>query len=283
MTTEVAKIPEAAIVGKALEAMTPQLKASLPGHVSVEKFKRVAMTAIQNNPDLLQAERQSLYNSFARAAQDGLLPDNREAAIVTFGGRAQYMPMIGGILKKVRNSGELESITAQVVYQNDHFDYALGDDEHITHKPLLTGDRGNPIISYAIAKTKDGGIYREVMTEAQVMAVKNVSRSKGGPWSGPFADEMRRKTVLRRLSKRLPMSTDLEGVLEADDELFLPPDGSTPERVETTEKPGLKERMGAAMPEPEKAEAKPTKPAPVDVEVVKEPDGRPVPPDDVPI
>jgi len=281
MSTNVQTVPEAALVGRALEAMTPQFKAALPAHISVEKFKRVAMTAIQQNDKLLTANRQSLYNSFSRCAQDGLLPDGREAAIVMFGDKAQYMPMIAGILKKVRNSGELESISAHVVYENDHFDYALGDEEHITHKPLLTGDRGRPIISYAIAKTKDDGVYREVMTEAQVQAVRQVSRAKdSGPWSGPFADEMRRKTVLRRLSKRLPMSTDLEGVLDADRELFMPPDGSEVVEVPPapTEKPGLKERMAASgqaappsQPEPSKPEPskpEPSKPEPLDVEVI---------------
>ena len=59
------------------------------------------------------------------------------------------------------------------------------------------------------------------MTEAQIQDVKNVSKAKdSGPWSGAFADEMRRKTVLRRLSKRLPMSTDLEQVITRDDEFY---------------------------------------------------------------
>jgi recombination protein RecT len=154
-----------------------------------------------------------------KCAQDGLLPDGREAALVTFKDTVQYMPMVAGILKKVRNSGDLATIGAHVVYENDTFSYTLGDDERIDHKPLLVGDRGKPVLTYAIAKTKDGGIYREVMTEAQIQAVRNVSRARdNGPWSGPFADEMRRKTAIRRLSKRLPMSTDADELLRHDDE-----------------------------------------------------------------
>ena len=61
------------------------------------------------------------------------------------------------------------------------------------------------------------------MTEKQVTDVKNVSRSKdSGPWSGPFAEEMWKKTVIRRLSKRLPMSTDVEDTIRRDDDLFMP-------------------------------------------------------------
>jgi recombination protein RecT len=214
-------------VRQAIDRMGPQFKMVLPPQIPVEKFVRVVQTAVMTNPDLAnpeKCEKRSLYASAMRLAQDGLLPDGREAAIVTFKGKAQAMPMVAGILKKVRQSGELLSISAHVVYEKDAFDYVLGDDERIEHKPSLEENRGRPIVTYAIAKTKDGGIYREVMTEAQVQAVRKVSRSgDGGPWAGPFADEMRKKTALRRLSKRLPMSTDVEDIIRRDDDLFMPP------------------------------------------------------------
>jgi recombination protein RecT len=84
----------------------------------------------------------------------------------------------------------------------------------------MFGDRGEAIGVYALAKTKDGGLYVEVMDKAQVMAVKAASRAKTGPWTGPFENEMWRKTAIRRLSKRLPMNTDLETVIKRDDEMY---------------------------------------------------------------
>lgn len=217
--TQTRPLPPAQQVRQQLEAMAPQFALALPPHVPAERFVRVVMTAVQSNPDLLEKDRQSLFESAMKCAQDGLLPDGREAALVIHGAKVTYMPMVAGILSKIRRSGELRSITAHVVYEHDHFDYALGDEEFIEHKPFI-GDRGKPIITYAVAHTKDGGIYREVMTEQQVMEVKAISRARNGPWSGPFADEMRRKTAIRRLSKRLPMSTDLLAVIERDDELY---------------------------------------------------------------
>jgi len=216
MSNELSVINE---VRGSLERMQPQFKMALPPNISPERFTRIAVTAIQGNPALLSANRMSLYGACMKCAQDGLLPDGREAALVTFKDTVQYMPMVAGILKKVRNSGDLATIGAHVVYENDTFSYTLGDDERIDHKPLLVGDRGKPVLTYAIAKTKDGGIYREVMTEAQIQSVRNVSRARdNGPWNGPFADEMRRKTAIRRLSKRLPMSTDADELLRHDDE-----------------------------------------------------------------
>lgn len=210
-------------VRKTLQQMQPEFQAALPPQIPVEKFIRTTITAVQMNPELLHADRRSLLGAAMKAAQDGLLLDGREAAPVIFrtkeGPKVQYMPMVGGILKKIRNSGELASISAQVVYDKDHFEYELGDDERIVHKPFLGSDRGNAIACYAIAKTKDGAIYREVMSVSEVEKVRASSKARdSGPWVS-WWDEMAKKTVIRRIAKRLPSSADLDSVLEHDNEV----------------------------------------------------------------
>lgn len=232
--TETAPVPAATNVAAPVQ-MTPmemmrstltKLEAefgmALPPQIPVQKFIRTTMTALQMNPDLLNADKRSLLASCMKAAQDGLLVDGREAALVIFRGKAgpqvQYMPMVGGLLKKLRNSGELASISANVAYQNDEFRYELGDDERIVHRPCLNGDRGNPIAAYAIARTKDGAIYREVMSVEEIEQVRSVSRAKdSGPWS-MWWSEMARKTVTRRLCKRLPSSSDIDALMDHDNE-----------------------------------------------------------------
>lgn len=203
-----------------IQRMENEISAALPPHIPAERFIRVVITAVQGDPALLDAERKTLFEASMRAAQDGLLPDKREGALVIFKGKVQWMPMIGGILKKVRNSGELVSIGAHIAYENDRFAYVLGDEERIEHEPKLDGDRGKPRAAYAIAKTKDGGIYREVMSIGEIEKVRKVSRAAtNGPWVD-WWEEMARKTVLRRLSKRLPMSTDLDDLIRRDDDLY---------------------------------------------------------------
>jgi len=208
------------VIRQNLTQMAPQFRAALPAHITVEKFTRVAMTAIQNNPDLQKADRQSLFGSIVRLAQDGLLPDGREAAIVLFGTKAQAMPMIAGVLKKVRQSGEVSKISAHVVHENDHFVWKLGFDETVEHEPpALDEPRGKAIGAYAIAVLKDGSQLLEVMSLEEIEKVRAVSRAaRNGPWV-QWWGEMARKTVMRRLSKRLPMSTDLIDELDRDDTL----------------------------------------------------------------
>lgn len=225
-----------------LQAMGPQFEAALPTHISVKKFTRVAQTAVLGNQDLLKCDRTSLYKACIESAQDSLLPDGREAAFVPFKGQVKYMPMVAGVLKKVRNSGELSSLAAQIVHQNDKFSYWVDEDgEHIKHEPDFLKDRGDAVAVYAVAKTKDDGVYIEVLTKKDVEAIKGSSRSKSGPWSGPFYLEMWKKSAIRRLAKRLPMSTDLEQTIRRDDDMYEFEDNKPQEPVNVEAK--VKDRL----------------------------------------
>ena len=221
MSQEITPLDE---VKQNLTRMQGDFKMVLPPNISPEKFMRVVITAAQNNPDLLTANRPSFYNASIKCAQDGLIPDGQEAVLTVFKGQVVYMPMIRGILKKVRNSGELASVDAQVVYANDGYESWLDEKgQHFKHKKSLT-DRGEPILTYAYALTKDGALYFEEVTEEQMGKIEGIAKTSN-VWKGAFRDEMKRKSALRRLSKRLPMSTDLQGVIERDNELYELPQG----------------------------------------------------------
>lgn len=223
-TNTVEKVNPAREIQHQLDGQMEKFAAALPAHIPAERFARVLATAIQSNPALMRVERRSLWQSAMKAAQDGLLPDGREAALVVYRDRqrgeiAQYMPMIGGIRKKVRNSGEIATWDAHVVFENDAFEFELGDEPFIRHKPAL-GDRGKPIAAYSIAVLKSGEKSREVMSVDEINAIRSRSRAKdSGPWVSDWA-EMARKTVARRHSKVLPMSTDLDDLIRRDDDLY---------------------------------------------------------------
>lgn len=216
---------------QSLTQMGDQLKMALPSHINVEKFQRVTMTAIQANPDLLAADRRSLFGAVVKAAQDGLLPDGREGALVIFntknrqsGGydkKVQWMPMIAGILKKIRQSGEIASVDVHVVHEHDKFTYRPGLDAVPVFEPDWFADRGKPIGAYAIATLKTGEVIPpEIMNVQQIEDVRKVSRSSDkGPWV-EWWGEMARKTVMRRFAKRLPSSTDIEAEFERDETML---------------------------------------------------------------
>lgn len=205
-----------------LTRMAPELRAALPSHISIDKFQRVTLTAINGNADLLKADRTSLFQACTQCAQDGLLPDGREAAFVTFSNKVQYMPMVGGIIKRCRNSGDIAWIKADCVYAADAFEHYTDEKgEHFRHTPAIdVDDLGKRRGAYAAALTKDGTLYFEFLTESEIQAIKGVSRSgNNGPW-GKWGDEMSKKSAIRRLAKRLPMSTEQDELIRRDDEMY---------------------------------------------------------------
>lgn len=264
MNQVVERQPSAAqLVRKGVEALEPQFKMALPPHIPVERFMRVVMTAVQSNRYLLNADRQSLFGAAMKAAQDGLLPDGRDGALVPYGSEVTWIPMIGGLRKKVRNSGEIATWDVHAVYENDQFDFAFGDDPHIAHKPALD-DRGKLIAVYSIATLKTGEKTREVMGVKEVEAIRNRSAAfklfkagkiKSTPWDSDF-DEMAKKTVARRHSKVLPMSTDLDDLIRRDDELYNYEGASDRMSVEPASRT-LAERMEALAGAPPAAPGEP--------------------------
>jgi recombination protein RecT len=208
-----------------LDRRSESFKFALPSHISPEKFIRVVITAVQNSPDLQACTHQSIFNACLRAAQDGLLPDGKEGAIVPYADgqkeKAQWMPMIQGLRKLVMNAGVLSDWNVQVVQEGDEFDYQLGDNPFIHHKPSATGGRARKVLfAYSIATYPDGTKSREVMNGDQIADIMKLSKAKKGPWSNPvFYPEMARKTVARLHSKQLPKATDLlNPIFQREDE-----------------------------------------------------------------
>jgi recombination protein RecT len=196
-------------------ALQGQLGSALPKHVDRDKFTRVALTTIAQNPDLLKCTRPSLFRSIMSCAQIGLLPDAvlGEAYIVPYKAKGAEQPIaqlqIGykGMLKLARQSGQISTVETGVIASNDHFEWEMGLNPKFVIKPVL-GDRGDPIAVYAILRYKDGGFEYEVMTVDQVDAIREGSPSRNSPaWQNSWG-EMARKTVLRRLLKKAPLSTE---------------------------------------------------------------------------
>lgn len=204
---------------------------SLPSHITADRFERVVLTAANLNPDLLKADRRSLYNACAKAASDGLLPDGRDGALVIFNTKdgdgwikkVQWMPMVAGIIKKARQSGEIASLGARIVYQNEidqnRFMHKVVDGiPKVDHDPILWGDRGKPVLVYSFVQFKDGMVDFEFLHADDVLKIRNVSKSKDrGPWKD-WEEEMWKKSAIRRHAKRLPISSELFDTISREDE-----------------------------------------------------------------
>ena len=226
------------------------IAAALPKHVSIDRIMRVAVTAIATNPDLQECTAASLFSAIVKSATLGLEPNGPlgEAYMVPFKNRkkgiieVQFMPGYRGLIVLARRSGFVSLIYAEVIKENDDCKVTRGLNPDITHNIPLKS-RGKTIGYYAVYKTISGDFDFEVMMLDEIEAVRNRSKAaQNGPWVTDF-DEMAKKTVIKRLTKRMPMSVELAGAIELDHEASMgeAPDYSDAITTAGIEIPDIKE------------------------------------------
>lgn len=228
----------------ALDKMEDGLNEVLNGTgLSVGRFLATAKTAVQTHTDqkgLESADRNSLYLAIKKAAGDGLVPDNREAALViyntkqkdgTWSKQVQYQPMVQGLVKLARKSGEIGKLGAFIVYEKDSFKFEVGRDDiphHAAPKDesgnhLYFGNRGNPIGVWAFIKLKNGEYIDPIMlTKERIDRIATRSKIAGNynPTIGKDWEEWWKKAAIRNILKYAPRSTSLEQAMSEMDNEF---------------------------------------------------------------
>lgn len=209
--------------------MKNQLAAALPKHLAPDRMARVCLTEIRKTPKLMECTMTSLISCIVEAAQLGLetgplghvyfVPFNTKVkdqnGREVWVNQAQVIIGFRGFLDLMRRTGQIVTVGAFPIYSNDKFRLVRGFAEELMHEPA-TSERGELAAFYAYATTKDGGRYVEFMTLGEVNQIREMSKAKNGkPWTDHY-DEMGRKTVLRRLAKWLPMSTEYADVNDRD-------------------------------------------------------------------
>ena len=208
------------------ELIAAGVQSVLPDSVKMPTFTRCAAVAIASSKELVNADKDSVIMSLTQCAKDGLVPDNKEAAIVTFNTnvagkgqpkqwvtKAQYMPMIDGVMKRARMSGQISVLSSKAVFSEDQFDYWMDENgEHINYRPTFKG--GEMRLAFAFAKLTTGELIVEVMSKSDVDKVRASSKTGTyGPWKDWY-DRMACKVVMHRLAKRLPNASEIVEMCE---------------------------------------------------------------------
>lgn len=205
-----------------LEKAKKEIAAALPKHVTPDRMMRIALTEARKNPDLLECDQASFLGAVIQAAQLGLEPGGAlgHCYLIPFNNskkgikEVQFMVGYRGMIDLVSRSEKVSHFSVRAVHDGDSFEYEFGLDEFIKHKP---GGLGKLTHVYAIVHLKNGGKLFDVMTLAEVEAVKKTSKTAGwGPWKDHF-EEMAKKSVIRRLFKVAPVSIEIQKAIGLDE------------------------------------------------------------------
>ena len=201
--------------------MMGKLYEGLPKHLSPDRMTSLVLGCLRKNPKLLDCTQVSLFSSIAQASTLGLEMDGvlGQAYLVPYGNECTLIVGYKGLLSLMRRSGEVSTITLEVVHGGDQFEYQLGDDPYIRHVPSDDpGRESNPIThAYCVVTLKDGGKQRSVWGLSKLtahMKKHSPSYSKSdSPWKTNFAT-MAKKTIVRDMVNRglVPVSAELQSL-----------------------------------------------------------------------
>jgi len=194
-----------------------QLARALPRHLTPDRFVRVAITALTRTPKLAECTQESFMKCLLDLSAMGLEPDGRRAHLIPYGKECTVIIDYKGIVELIRRSGDVVSIRAETVCEKDEFSWTDG---AVSHKINWREDRGKVQAVYAESVMKSGEKQTAVMTKAEVEAIQKRSRAgNSGPWVSDWS-EMAKKTAVRRLSKMLPLSSEIMDHVTKDDDQF---------------------------------------------------------------
>lgn len=219
------KITKSMSIEDMIKAMEPEIAKALPKVVTPERFTRMALSALNTTPQLRECSQLSFLGALMNAAQLGLEPNTPlgQAYLIPYRnhGNLECQFQIGykGLIDLAYRNDNIQTIQAQCVYENDIFEYELGLDPKLVHKPA-THDRGKLILVYALWKSKNGGYGFEVMSTEDIDShAKKYSKAFGSnysPWKTNY-EEMAKKTVVKKVLKYAPIKTDFATAMAQDE------------------------------------------------------------------
>lgn len=214
-----------------LQQSRKQLELAIPrGGMTGERMVRLAMNEMRRVPKLMECDAKSLMGAIMEAAQLGLeiggplgqsflIPYKKEAKLIV--GYKGFLALLGRIER-------VSHCDAHIVRANDQFDYQYGSAPYLHHKEAKA-DRGEIIAVYAVVHFVTGKSDFEVASWDDILAFRKAYidpknreewQRKNSPWydeSGQGLIEMAEKTMIRRIAKRCPFSTDLQRVASEDE------------------------------------------------------------------
>ena len=208
-----------------IRMLEPEIKKALPSVITPERFTRMALSALNTTPKLMECSQMSFLAALMSAAQLGLEPNTSlgQAYLIPYINKdkllCQFQIGFKGLIDLVYRNALVQTIQAQCVYENDFFEYELGLNSKLVHRPAFK-DRGQLTLVYALFKLSNGGFCFEVMSKEDI-DIHAMRYSKGyatsySPWKTNY-EEMAKKTVIKKVLKYAPLKTEFVRAMVVDE------------------------------------------------------------------
>lgn len=210
-------------------------------HLSADRMARIAILAVSGSKLLMECKPTSILACLMTAASLGLEVGGSlgDAYLVPFRQKdGSYVAtlIIGyrGLISLARRSGQILSIEADVVREKDSWTFRKNQDgTFFEHAPSEEENPGEIKRGYAIARLRDTPVPAViVMTKREIDAIRASSKAgQHGPWKEHYP-EMMKKTLIRRLTKMLPMSVEFADAIDKEDRAEAVPSAGAEEFVD---------------------------------------------------
>lgn len=218
-----------------IDDLKPQMALVLPNQLNPDRMARIATTLVRQNPQLGECTSASFLGALMTCAQLGLEPGPlglawiipRKESVEVDGRKRYYMAanfQIGykGVIELARRSGHVAKIVARTVFANEvdqgRFEVRYdGPDEVVRHEPILLGERGKPVLYYAVARLSNGeSIFQPLRPEDVETRHRAKSAAKNSPaWVDNY-ESMAWKSAIVEARRWLPQSPQLEMAIAQD-------------------------------------------------------------------
>ena len=219
------KLTKSMSIAELIKAMEPEIRKALPEVITPERFTRMALSALNTTPKLRECTPMSFLAALMNAAQLGLEPNTPlgQAYLIPYNNKGvmecQFQIGYKGLIDLSYRNPQMQIISAQAVYENDVFEYELGLNPKLEHRPALE-DRGEVRLFYGMFKLVNGGYGFEVMSKAAMDAyAREYSKAfdtSFSPWKNNYIG-MAKKTVIKQALKYAPLKTDFRKALSNDE------------------------------------------------------------------
>jgi recombination protein RecT len=181
--------------------------------------------------EIQQCRPSTLLNAAGLACAVGLEFNNSlgQSAIIPWQNHgkyeAQWQPMYRGLITLASRSGRVHDVGAKVVLEQDLFEYELGTNEFLRHKPAPRWDNDFELLRdwryvYSMVRFKDGPPAFHVMDRYDVDRIReqnSKASSNKAPWN-TNPEEMIRKTPVKQHLKYLDLTNHTNMAVGADDQ-----------------------------------------------------------------